>query len=80
MRELVLRQGLFPVLAGLVAGVASALAATRVLSTFLFGVKAADPLTSGAVVLSLTIVAFLACYLPARRTTGIDPMAALRHE
>ncbi len=80
VRELVLRQGMLPVLVGMATGVVCALAATRVLSTFLFGVKATDPLTYVVVVLFLGVIALLACYLPARRATRIDPMAALRYE
>ena len=80
VRHLVLGQGMLPVLAGMAVGIPSALAATRLLESFLFGVKAADPLTYGAVVLLLGGIALLACYLPARRATRVDPTEALRYE
>ena len=74
------RHGLPPVLFGLLAGVAAALAATRLLRAALRGVSATDPLTFCAVVLVLAAVAALATYIPARRATRIDPSAALRNE
>jgi putative ABC transport system permease protein len=57
-----------------------ALAATRVLSSLLFGVSAHDTLIFGGVSLVLAAAAILACYLPARRAMRVDPMAALRYE
>ncbi|MCL4192254.1 MAG: ABC transporter permease [Thermoguttaceae bacterium] len=80
VQKLVLRQGMLPVLVGIAAGTVCALATTRVLSAFLFGVKATDPLTFVTTGLFLCAVALLACYLPARRATRIDPMTALRYE
>jgi len=74
------RQGLALTLAGIVIGLAIAADVTRYLGSLLFGVRAIDPLTFGAMSLLLGSVAFLACYLPARRATRIDPMVALRHE
>jgi putative ABC transport system permease protein len=68
------------VLAGLGIGVAVSLASTRLLRSQLFGVQAADPLAYGAVAVVLAVVAFVACYLPARRAAGVDPMVALRQE
>ncbi len=65
---------------GLVAGIAAAFAAARLLSRMLFGVKPTDPATYLAVAVSLAIVAFFACYLPARRAMRIDPLIALRSE
>jgi putative ABC transport system permease protein len=74
------RHGLPPVVIGLAAGVAGALAATRLLRATLRGVSATDPLTFSAVVLVLAAAAALATYIPARRATRIDPSSALRSE
>ena len=68
------------VLLGLCIGVASALVVTRWMSSVLFGVKPTDPLTFAAVAALLTVVAFLASYIPARRAMRVDPMVALRYE
>ena len=57
-----------------------AVAVMRQLSGLLFGVSAYDPMTFGAVAVLLVLVAFLACYVPARRATCVDPLVALRHE
>jgi predicted permease len=78
--RLVLRQGLTLVLAGLALGVAGAFALTRMMSTLLFAVEPTDPLTWLAVALALTAVAALACFMPARRATSIDPLTALRSD
>jgi len=80
VRRLVLREGLKVVLIGVTAGLALSLAATRLTTGFLYGVGANDPLTFVGVALLLTAVALLACYLPARRATKVDPMIALRCE
>ncbi len=78
--RLVLRQGLTLALAGVALGVAASLALTRLMKSFLFGVSATDPLTLVGVALLLTFIAGLACWLPARRATKVDPMIALRCE
>ena len=77
---MILRQGMTLVLLGLVIGLASAWALTRVMKTLLFEVTPTDPTTFAGVSLALAAVAFVSCYLPARRTTRIDPMLALRRE
>ena len=78
--RLVLREGLVVTLIGLVIGVGGAYAATRLLTNQLFGVTPMDPDTIGAVALVLIVVAFLACYIPGRRATKLDPLSALRVE
>ncbi len=77
---LILRQGMAPVVAGLVLGVAAALAVGRMLGSFLFEVRARDPLTIAAVSALLVAVAIAACFLPARRAARVEPTAALRYE
>jgi predicted permease len=77
---MVVRQGFELALAGLAVGLAGALAVTHSLSSLLFGVSATDPATLAGVIALLALVALLACYLPARRATKIDPMMALRYE
>jgi predicted permease len=84
--RLVMRQGMILVVYGLSAGLPLALALTQVLTSSIFeipiliGVNATDPLTYGSTALLLVVVALLACYLPARRATKVDPMVALRIE
>ncbi len=75
---MVLRQGILLVSVGIVAGLASAFAATRVLSALLFGVKAADPATFAGVAIVLATVATLAILVPSYRATRVDPVEALR--
>jgi predicted permease len=77
---LVLRQGMKPAGAGMIAGLAAAAVLTRFMAGMLFGVQPADPMTLAAVALLLGGVAVLACYIPARRATAIDPVIALRCE
>ncbi len=76
----VLARGMTPVAAGMVMGVAGALAATRVLRSLLYGIGPADPVTFAFAALLLAAVALGACCVPARRATKIDPMEALRYE
>jgi ABC-type antimicrobial peptide transport system permease subunit len=76
--RLVVRQGVRPVLWGIVIGVALAMAAARLLASQLFGVTAHDPLTMAAVALVLLVIAIGASWLPARRAARIDPTRALQ--
>jgi putative ABC transport system permease protein len=78
--QMVLVRGLKTTVLGVVAGIAGSLAVTRMIASFLFGVKNTDPTTYSIVALVLTAVAMAACYVPARRATKVDPAVALRHE
>lgn len=77
---MVARLGLKLTAIGVVIGAGLALGLTRLIATFLFGVKPNDPATYVSVAAALTVVALVACYIPARRAAGVDPMVALRHE
>ena len=84
--KMILKQGMTLVVLGVILGLAGAYVLTKYLeswislSKMLFGVKVSDPLTYGAIALLLTVVALIACYIPARRATKVDPLVALRYE
>jgi hypothetical protein len=78
--RLVLSRGFGLVLAGIATGVVVALGLARFLTNMLFGVQPSDPVTFGGVSLLLAAIAMMACYLPARRATRVDPLVALRYE
>ena len=78
--RMVLRQGMAPVVVGLIVGIAVATLSGQLINSLLFGVSAHDPLTFGIVVLAVAVVAAVACYIPARRAMRVDPMVALRYE
>jgi ABC-type antimicrobial peptide transport system permease subunit len=77
---MILRQGVQLTIAGLMLGLAGALALTRILTSFLYGVSALDPVTFVAVPLLLLLATIMACFIPARRASNLDPMRTLRYE
>ena len=77
---LVVRQGMTIALIGVAAGLAGAFALTRVLGSLLFNIKSTDAATFAAVTFALALAALLACAIPARRASQVDPLAALHHE
>jgi predicted permease len=78
--KMILGQGLRTIFIGVAIGITGSLVLTRTVESLLFGVTATDPLTFGGVTLLLVGAALMACYIPARRATKVDPMVALRHE
>jgi ABC-type antimicrobial peptide transport system permease subunit len=78
--NLIIRNGMLLVILGVAFGLAGAFALTRLMATLLFGVTPTDALTIGVVSLVLIGVALLACFIPARRATRVDPLVALRYE
>jgi predicted permease len=77
---MILRQGFQLFIAGLMLGLAGALALTRILTSFLYGVSALDPITFAAVPVLLLLATIMACLIPARRAASVDPMRTLRYE
>ena len=78
--KMVMKQGLWLALLGVGIGVGASLGVMRLLNDLLFGVKTTDAGTFAIVAGTLFVVALLACYLPARRATKVDPLVALRYE
>ena len=76
--KMIMRSGILLVSIGLIIGLLGALVLTRLMTTLLFEVSPTDPITFGVVVLCLIVTALLACYIPARRATKVDPLIALR--
>jgi putative ABC transport system permease protein len=78
--KMVIANGMKLAVLGLAIGLVASWGLTRYMSTLLFGVEPTDPLTFGVVSASLLAAALVACYVPARRATKVDPLVALRYE
>jgi putative ABC transport system permease protein len=78
--KLILRNGIALTLTGVAIGLALAFVLTRLMTTLLFGVAPTDALTFAMVSVALVLVALIACFIPARRATKVDPLVALRYE
>jgi putative ABC transport system permease protein len=78
--KLIMSQGVFLIVLGIVIGLLGAYALTKVLASMLFGVSATEPGAFASIAVVLGVIALLACYMPARRATKIEPVEALRYE
>jgi len=78
--KMILGQGMLLIVAGIAVGLIASFVLMRLMKSLLFGVSETDPLTFVAITLLLSLVALIACYIPARRATKVDPLVALRYE